>query len=86
MTGSDPTLRVETWSLTTDQDREYWDDWSARLSAARHPSLARVVGPLIAVPLFFRSPPLPYWTAIVLMAAAVAIFLLFARRGRDYNM
>lgn len=48
-------------------------------------SLARVVGPLIAVPLFFQSPPLPYWSAIVLMALAMVIFALFARRGRDFT-
>jgi DHA1 family tetracycline resistance protein-like MFS transporter len=47
-------------------------------------SLARVVGPLIAVPLFFQSPPLPYWAAIGIMAIATAIFVLFARRGKDY--
>jgi MFS transporter, DHA1 family, tetracycline resistance protein len=48
-------------------------------------SLARVVGPLIAIPLFFRSPPLPYWAAIAIMAACTAIFILFARQGRDYG-
>jgi MFS transporter, DHA1 family, tetracycline resistance protein len=47
-------------------------------------SLARVVGPLIAVPLFFRSPPLPYWTAIAMMGLATVVFVAFARRGRDY--
>jgi MFS family permease len=47
-------------------------------------SLARVVGPLIAVPLFFRSPEQPYWAAIGIMAASTAIFVLFARKGRDY--
>ncbi|MBW8883616.1 MAG: MFS transporter, partial [Planctomycetia bacterium] len=47
-------------------------------------SLARVVGPLIAVPLFFQSPPLPYWAAIGIMAVSTTIFVLFARRGRDY--
>ena len=47
-------------------------------------SLARVVGPLVAVPLFFQSPPLPYWAAAGIMAAATAIFMLFARQGRDY--
>jgi MFS family permease len=47
-------------------------------------SLARVVGPLIAVPLFFDSPPLPYWAAMGIMAIATAIFILFARRGTDY--
>jgi DHA1 family tetracycline resistance protein-like MFS transporter len=47
-------------------------------------SLARVVGPLIAVPLFFQSPPLPYWAAIGIMAVSTAIFILFARKGKDY--
>jgi len=48
-------------------------------------ALARVAGPLIAVPLFFRQPTLPYWTAIAMMAGALAIFLIGARRGRDYG-
>ena len=30
-------------------------------------SLARVVGPLIAMPLFFRQAPLPYWAALAIM-------------------
>jgi MFS family permease len=49
-------------------------------------SLARVVGPLIAVPLFFQSPAeaLPYWAALGIMAIATAIFLLFARHGQDH--
>jgi MFS family permease len=47
-------------------------------------SLARVVGPLFAVPLFFQSPPSPYWAAIAIMAASTAIFVLFARVGKDY--
>jgi DHA1 family tetracycline resistance protein-like MFS transporter len=48
-------------------------------------ALARVAGPLIAVPLFFRGPTLPYWTAMVMMAGALAIFLFWARQGRDYG-
>jgi MFS transporter, DHA1 family, tetracycline resistance protein len=48
-------------------------------------SLARVVGPLVAIPLFFESPQLPYWTATAIMAAATAIFVMFARHGRDYG-
>jgi MFS family permease len=48
-------------------------------------ALARVVGPLIAVPLFFRQPTLPYWTAVAMMAGALAIFLALARHGRDYG-
>jgi len=47
-------------------------------------SLARVVGPLIAIPLFFRSAPLPYWAALVIMAISTAIFVGFAQHGRDY--
>ena len=48
-------------------------------------ALARIFGPLISVPLFFVQPTLPYWTAIVMMAGAIAVFLLFARHGRDYG-
>jgi len=48
-------------------------------------ALARVAGPLIAVPLFFRQATLPYWTAVAMMCGALAIFLLWARRGRDYG-
>jgi DHA1 family tetracycline resistance protein-like MFS transporter len=49
-------------------------------------SLARVVGPLIAVPLFFQAPAqaLPYWAALGIMAVSTAIFVLFARHGKDY--
>jgi MFS family permease len=49
-------------------------------------SLARVVGPLIAVPLFFESPAqaLPYWAALGIMAIATAIFVVFARHGQDH--
>ncbi|MEX2176792.1 MAG: MFS transporter [Pirellulaceae bacterium] len=48
-------------------------------------ALARVVGPLIAIPLFFVGPTLPYWAALAMMAAGLAIFLLFARGGKDYG-
>jgi MFS family permease len=47
-------------------------------------ALARVVGPLIAVPLFFQTPEWPYFAAIAMMAAALVVFLLFARHGKDY--
>lgn len=47
-------------------------------------ALARVVGPLIAVPLFFRSPVWPYWAAIAMMAGALVVFLAFGRKGRDF--
>ncbi len=48
-------------------------------------SLARVVGPLIAIPLFSRSPSWPYLAAIGIMAISTAIFVRFARRGKDYG-
>lgn len=47
-------------------------------------ALARVLGPLIAVPLFFRSPELPYWTAAAIMVVATAVFARFARHGVDH--
>lgn len=48
-------------------------------------ALARVVGPLIAIPLFKLGVTLPYWTSVGLMAAGLAIFVLLARRGKDYG-
>jgi ACR3 family arsenite efflux pump ArsB len=47
-------------------------------------ALARVLGPLIAVPLFFRSPELPYCTAAAIMVMATVVFVLFARHGVDH--
>lgn len=47
-------------------------------------ALARVLGPLLAVPLYFRAPTLPYWTAAAIMVAATVVFLLFARHGVDH--
>lgn len=48
-------------------------------------ALARVVGPLIAVPLFFQGHTLPYWAALALMACGLAVFVMLARSGRDYG-
>jgi hypothetical protein len=47
-------------------------------------SLARVLGPLIAIPLFFQEAALPYAAAIVIMLLSLVIFVLFARRGVDH--
>ena len=47
-------------------------------------ALARIFGPLISVPLFYLQPTLPYWTASGMMLVAMAIFLLYARHGKDY--
>jgi MFS transporter, DHA1 family, tetracycline resistance protein len=48
-------------------------------------ALARIFGPMISVPLFFKQPTLPYWTASAMMLVAMAIFLVFARHGADYG-
>jgi hypothetical protein len=48
-------------------------------------ALARVVGPVLAVRLFFSGPTLPYWVAMAMMAAGLAVFVLLARGGRDYG-
>jgi hypothetical protein len=48
-------------------------------------ALARVVGPVLAVRLFFSGPTLPYWVAMGMMAAGLAVFVLLARSGRDYG-
>jgi MFS family permease len=48
-------------------------------------ALARIFGPLISVKQFDIEPTLPYWTAIGMMAAAMTVFLLFARHGKDYG-
>jgi MFS family permease len=47
-------------------------------------ALARVVGPVLAVRLFFSGPTLPYWTAMALMAGGLAVFVALGRTGRDY--
>ena len=47
-------------------------------------ALARVVGPVLAVRLFFSGPTLPYWAALAMMACGLAVFVLLARSGRDY--
>jgi MFS family permease len=48
-------------------------------------ALARVCGPLLAVPLFFRGPALPYWVAAGMMVGAWLLFVAFARQGKDYG-
>ncbi len=49
-------------------------------------ALARIAGPLISVPLFFISPTLPYWAAIVMMLVGLGILTLGARGGKDYSL
>jgi MFS transporter, DHA1 family, tetracycline resistance protein len=48
-------------------------------------ALARVVGPIVAIPLFMRGVTLPYWTSFALMAGGLALFVLLARHGKDYG-
>jgi DHA1 family tetracycline resistance protein-like MFS transporter len=49
-------------------------------------ALARIAGPLFAVPLFVNvSPIAPYTVAICLMLVALLALVLFARHGRDFG-
>ena len=48
-------------------------------------SLARIAGPLLAMPLFFVSPAAPYWVACGLMIASLMMVLIASRSGRDYE-
>ncbi len=48
-------------------------------------ALARVVGPIVAIPLFMRGVTLPYWTSFALMAGGLVLFVLLARHGKDYG-
>ena len=49
-------------------------------------ALARIIGPLFAVPLFKQfSPQMPYHAALALMVAALVLLLAFARGGKDYG-
>jgi MFS transporter, DHA1 family, tetracycline resistance protein len=47
-------------------------------------SLARILGPLIGVPLVARNSMLPYWTAAGMMALGLLMVVIAARGGRDY--
>jgi MFS family permease len=47
-------------------------------------SLARIVCPMITMPLFAISPTLPYWAAVVLMFVGLGLLTLAARGGKDY--
>jgi DHA1 family tetracycline resistance protein-like MFS transporter len=49
-------------------------------------SLARIVGPLVGIPLLKRQVGLPYWTAIGVMAVGFVLVLYAARRGKDYGV
>jgi hypothetical protein len=48
-------------------------------------ALARVVGPVIAIPLFKQNATFPYWASVVMMSAGLVLFVLRARHGKDYG-
>jgi MFS family permease len=48
-------------------------------------AIARIVGPLIAIPLLYVAKPLPYVAAMGLMALGLACLLIGARGGKDYG-
>jgi MFS family permease len=48
-------------------------------------ALARIAGPLVALPLYFQQPSLPYLASMVLMLVGLAILLIGVRGGRDYT-
>jgi len=48
-------------------------------------SLARILGPLIGIRLFYSGPMLPYWSAAILMAGALVLVQVAVRRGRDFH-
>ena len=47
-------------------------------------SLARILGPLIGVPLVTRNSTLPYWTAAGMMSLGLLMVVVAAHGGRDY--
>lgn len=47
-------------------------------------SLARILGPMLSVPLFHLGITLPYWAACGLMLASLAMVAYASRRGGDY--
>ena len=47
-------------------------------------SLARILGPMIGVPLVLRNSMLPYWTAAGMMCLGLLMVVFAARGGRDF--
>jgi MFS transporter, DHA1 family, tetracycline resistance protein len=47
-------------------------------------SLARIVGPAVAIPLFKIESALPYWSAVGLLVAALIVVRIAARSGKDF--
>jgi hypothetical protein len=47
-------------------------------------SLARILGPMIGVPLVARNAMLPYWTAAGMMSLGLLMVVVAARGGEDF--
>jgi MFS family permease len=47
-------------------------------------SLARILGPVVGIPLLTRHTTLPYWVAAVLMGLGLLLVIVASRGGRDY--
>lgn len=47
-------------------------------------SLARILGPIVGIPLLTRHTTLPYWVAAVLMGVGLLLVIVASRRGQDY--
>ncbi len=48
-------------------------------------SLARIIGPLVGIPLFHHGVKLPMWAGVVLLVFALVLVLFAGRRGKDYE-
>jgi len=48
-------------------------------------AMARITGVMIGMRLFYQAPALPFWSAAVLMVAALALVTLAVRAGRDWT-
>ncbi len=48
-------------------------------------SLARILGPVVGIPLLARQNTLPYWVAAGLMSVGLLLVIVAARSGRDYG-
>src|SRR5690606_23479624 len=47
-------------------------------------SLARILGPVVGIPLLMRGTTLPYWVAAVLMAVGLGLIVMATRGGQDF--
>jgi MFS family permease len=48
-------------------------------------SLARILGPLVGIPLLTRHTTWPYWLAAALMTLGLLLVSVAARTGKDYS-